>query len=238
MTMAAFADGLRTMRGVLVGTPVIDRTGLEGKWNFDVKWSLPVVAPTGGGAVRISAAEALEKQLGLKLEQVPVPKPVLVVDKVEGNPSANPPGVKEALPDIPVPTEFEVADVKLDSPNAGAGRILGTRMQPGGRYVAEGVPLGLLVRNAFPPPAQIVGLPDWANNLLVAVTAKVPAEYPARGMDSEFIGPMLREPDLLPQFAGGAEHDSGRPGAELSERDDGVVRGQAEGFCVRPQFGG
>jgi uncharacterized protein (TIGR03435 family) len=193
MTMAAFADGLRTMNGVLVGTPVLDQTGLKGQWNFDVKWSLPVVAPMASGE-RVSAAEALEKELGLKLEQVPVPKPVLVVDSVERKPSANPPGVKEALTDIPAPTEFEVADVKLDGPNAGTGRISGTRMQPGGRYVAEGVTLALLVRNAFDTGRPtLAGMPDWATSVRVAITAKVPSDYPAgQRFDSEIIAPMLR----------------------------------------------
>lgn len=42
MSMAAFGEGLRTMGvGQYFGyQPVLDRTGLEGRWNFDVTWSV------------------------------------------------------------------------------------------------------------------------------------------------------------------------------------------------------
>jgi len=40
---------------------------------------------------------ALQQQLGLKLEQVQVPTPVLIVDSALEKPTANPPGVAEAL---------------------------------------------------------------------------------------------------------------------------------------------
>jgi uncharacterized protein (TIGR03435 family) len=37
--------------------------------------------------------DALEKQLGLKLEEVPIPTAVLVVDRVDRKPSDNRPGI-------------------------------------------------------------------------------------------------------------------------------------------------
>jgi len=121
MTMAAFAEGLRTMRGVQVNTPVLDQTGLKGMWNFDVKWSLALFGPMAGSGDRISVVDALQKQLGLKLEQVRIPKAVLVVESVNRTPSDNPPGVADRLPVTPPPTEFEVADVKL-APTCNAHR--------------------------------------------------------------------------------------------------------------------
>ncbi len=42
-----------------------------------------------------------------------------MVDSVSEKPSDNPPGVAEALPVIPAPTEIEVADVKLAGPDIG-----------------------------------------------------------------------------------------------------------------------
>jgi uncharacterized protein (TIGR03435 family) len=125
MTMAAFADGLRGMMGASVGpNPVLDETGLEGKWNFDVKWSMALIGPMmGSPGDRITVFDAVEKQLGLKLEQKQIPTPVLVVDSVNEKPSENPPGVAEALPSIPAPTEFEVADVKLAGPDTPLGGI-------------------------------------------------------------------------------------------------------------------
>lgn len=130
MTMTAFAEGLRTMRGVLVSTPVLDQTGLKGMWSFDVKWSLPLFGPMASSGDRISVVDALEKQLGLKLEEVGVPKPVLVVDSVDRKPSDNPPGVTDAFPAVSPPTEFEVADVKLANPDV--RRPSRFQMQPGG----------------------------------------------------------------------------------------------------------
>jgi uncharacterized protein (TIGR03435 family) len=113
MTMAAFAAGLRGMMGSSLGTnPVLDETGLKGSWNFNVNWSLQLIGPAASAGARITIFDALEKQLGLKLEQRQNPTPGLVVDSVNRVPSENPPGVAEALPTASLPKEFEVADVK------------------------------------------------------------------------------------------------------------------------------
>ena len=54
MTMAAFAAGLRTMDFSRLNSDVQDQTGVKGKWNFDIKWSLPAFGPAGdsGDALR------------------------------------------------------------------------------------------------------------------------------------------------------------------------------------------
>src|SRR5215469_2054424 len=98
MTMAAFAAGLRGMLGAQLGANgVSDETGLKGSWSFDVKWSLPLLPFAGDAADRVTVFDALEKQLGLKLEQRQIPTPVLMVDKANRMPSANSPEVAEAL---------------------------------------------------------------------------------------------------------------------------------------------
>lgn len=140
MTMASFAAGLRTMAGTQLTGPALDQTEIGGAWNFEVRWSAPVPVSDDDS---ISAAGAIDKQLGLKLEEVPVLKPVLVVDRVERKPSPNPPGVDEALPALVVPTRFEVAEVKPVSPGAPLPRRAGFQMQPGGRFVAEAVSMRL-----------------------------------------------------------------------------------------------
>jgi uncharacterized protein (TIGR03435 family) len=195
MTMAAFAEGLRGMMGASVGpNPVLDETGLKGKWNFDVKWSMQLFGPMMGNADdRITVFEALEKQLGLKLEQKQIPTPVLVVDSVNEKPSDNPPGVAEALPAIPAPTEFEVADVKLAGPDMMPG---GFRMQPGGRFVAQGIPMRFLISRAFNTNnnEEVVGIPNWADTERLEITAKAPATAGATapGTDLEAIAPLIR----------------------------------------------
>ncbi|MCU1329450.1 MAG: hypothetical protein JWN34_4820, partial [Bryobacterales bacterium] len=125
MTMEAFAGGLRGMLGASLGpNQVLDQTGLKGSWNFDVKWSMQFMGPVGGASVeRVSIFEAMEKQLGLKLEEKQVPTPVLVVDSVTRTPTPNPPEVAKELPTIPLPTEFEVTDVKAAGPEFRMGRF-------------------------------------------------------------------------------------------------------------------
>jgi uncharacterized protein (TIGR03435 family) len=196
MTMAAFAAGLRSMLGAQLGTnPVLDETGLKGSWNFDVKWSLGLIGLAGDGG-QISVADAIEKQLGLKLEQRQTPTPVIVVERANRTPGDNPPGVAEALPPIPTPTEFEVADVKLSSPEASPGfPPIMMRMMPGGRYVSNGMPLRFLISRAFNVNSndQIVGLPSWADTLKIDITAKAPADaVTGLAVDQDTLAPMLR----------------------------------------------
>ena len=195
MTMPAFAAGLGRMMGVQVGTePVIDQTGLKGAWNFDVRWSMGLLAVLQQGD-QIPATDAIEKQLGLKLEQRPVSKQVLVVESVNRTPTANPAGVAEALPDL-TPKEFEVAEVKLSPPADGLPRGAPIRMMPGGRFVANGYPLRALIFMAFQIGAnsdKITGLPSGIDSIRLDITAKVPAETATGpGLDPEILSPLLR----------------------------------------------
>jgi uncharacterized protein (TIGR03435 family) len=194
MTMAAFVAGLRGMMGTSIGAnPVTDETGLEGKYTFDLKYSLQLMGPMiSNTADRISIFDAVEKQLGLKLEQRQVPTPVIVVDSVNRKPTDNPPGVAEALPPLPVPTEFEVASIKPADPDARMSRF---QMQPGGRLIAENMPLRFLISRAFNTNSndQIVGVPKFADSDRYDITAKAPAGGPSmNGLDNDLIAPMVR----------------------------------------------
>ena len=76
MTMPAFAAAMQGMLGANVGpNPVSDETALKGAWDFDLKFSFNLNGPMAmaGGAERISFGDALEKQLGLKLEKREIP---------------------------------------------------------------------------------------------------------------------------------------------------------------------
>jgi uncharacterized protein (TIGR03435 family) len=196
MTMAAFVEGLRNMMGANVGpNPVLDQTGLTGKWNFDLSWSISLLGGLANDtAKRVSLPEAIDKQLGLKLEEQPIPTPVLVVDSVKRTPTGNPPETAELLPPIPLPTEFEVASVKAFETGT-APRRMGFQMQPGGRFTSEGMPLGFVISRAFNTNNnnEIVGLPGWVNSERYDIIAKTPASGAHLTIaDNEALAPMLK----------------------------------------------
>ena len=93
---------------------IADRTGLTGAWDFDIKWTafdqLKEAGPDGAGLF-----DALDKQLGLKLERTAAPTPVIVVESVNPAPSPDPPGAEAALKPL---TEFEVASIRPSMPGA------------------------------------------------------------------------------------------------------------------------
>ena len=75
--------------GRLAGRPVIDRTGLQGGYDFDLKWvpddvSRAAPRPIDGPPFAV----ALEEQLGLRLEATRAPLDVVIVESVE-RPSEN-----------------------------------------------------------------------------------------------------------------------------------------------------
>jgi len=71
-----------------VDRPVIDRTGLNGRYDMTLKWTYDEDrAPTDGTAAP-TLFTAMQEQLGLKLEPMKAMTDVLVVDKVE-RPGAN-----------------------------------------------------------------------------------------------------------------------------------------------------
>ena len=113
MTMPAFAAQMTNMplAQQSIGTnPVQEKTGLEGMWEFSFKYSLPLL---GGSGDAITLQDALDKQVGLKLEQETTSLPVIVVEKVN-RASPNEPDVAKKIPTSP--TEFEVATIKRFAP--------------------------------------------------------------------------------------------------------------------------
>jgi uncharacterized protein (TIGR03435 family) len=71
----------------LVEAPVIDRTGLEGKYNFSLEFA-PMLAIPKEGETTATVFEAIQEKLGLKLEATKGPVQVLVIDRAE-TPSEN-----------------------------------------------------------------------------------------------------------------------------------------------------
>jgi len=86
MAMTAGAVELTPLLGMLaqgLGRPVLDKTGLVGRFDFDFKAAPPNAAPNGPLADLPPIATALEDQLGLKLERGRGPVDVLVIDRIE-----------------------------------------------------------------------------------------------------------------------------------------------------------
>jgi uncharacterized protein (TIGR03435 family) len=109
-TMATLAARLRISAGDYLKEPVIDNTGLEGDWDFVLRWT-PRAQPLSDDISRITVSDAVEKDLGLTLSLREAPAPVLVIDRAE-KPMPDAPGVAQQLP--PPEPVFEVASVKLN----------------------------------------------------------------------------------------------------------------------------
>ncbi len=182
MTMTAFAALLPRLASAYLPNSVLDSTGLEGAWDFDLKWTMKGLLPLAG-ADGITVFDAVDKQLGLKLEPQGVPLPVLIVDRVNEKPTANSPGVASSLPPSP-PLKFEVASVRPSPPGTPMGSA---GFQPGGRYVAHAFPLFAMIRQAWevntPPGEEIPGKPKWLNmySPLFDIVAKAPDATIASG---------------------------------------------------------
>lgn len=86
--MGMFAETLPAMSPHYVDLPVVDLTGLEGRYDFKLSWlpqQLRDASLTGGPTI----FEALETQLGLKLERRKLVVPTVVIDRVERIPTDN-----------------------------------------------------------------------------------------------------------------------------------------------------
>jgi uncharacterized protein (TIGR03435 family) len=85
LSVTDLAAGLQKMA---LDRPVIDKTGLTGKFDFDLTWRPELQQVGGQGGTAISNADvpdiftALQEQLGLKLESSKGPVEVLVIDSV------------------------------------------------------------------------------------------------------------------------------------------------------------
>ena len=172
ITIDAFAP---TLRGPVGGLPVMNTTGLDGAWDLTLQYPSQNIA---AGQNPADLIEALGK-LGLKLESGKVPQPVLTVQSADEQPSANPPGVTEALPPRTAP-EFEVASLRLSGNEDHLTTPL--RIEPGGRIVAYGSPVGGLIRDAWQLPngMDIVGIPKPFLQGIehnVHIEAKAPANF-------------------------------------------------------------
>ena len=103
ITMAQFADQLQSVTGAYVQYPVVDATDLEGGWDLSFSFSLmppanqpgatpfnvPAVTEISDPTGETSLFNALDKQLGLKLEAQKRSYPAFVIDHIEEKPTDN-----------------------------------------------------------------------------------------------------------------------------------------------------
>jgi uncharacterized protein (TIGR03435 family) len=92
-TMSQLADRLPNVAQAYFTLPLVDQTGLKGAFDFTLTWTpknprsdrrgpeVGAQAPTPPGGLTIF--EAIEKQLGLKVEERKHPLPVIVIDGAE-----------------------------------------------------------------------------------------------------------------------------------------------------------
>jgi uncharacterized protein (TIGR03435 family) len=95
---ASMSDFARVMQTAVLDRPVVDRTGIQGRYDFTLTWTpddsqfrsmgVRVPPPSNDANAPPGLFTAIQEQLGLKLESTDAPVEVIVIDRVE-KPSAN-----------------------------------------------------------------------------------------------------------------------------------------------------
>jgi uncharacterized protein (TIGR03435 family) len=170
--------------------PLFDKTGLTGRYDLTLHWTpfnrIGDRNADGQGAgnpafgVRafgVPAFNAVDTQLGLKVETREQPVPVLVIDHVNRTPTPNAPGVAAALRS-PALTEFEVAEVRAHKPQTPFKFAT---------YETEADMLGLNLRNLIGEAygvrnEELAGEPKWVDTEPFDVIAKAPRRVPWENM--------------------------------------------------------
>ena len=177
--LALLATSLPTQTGMAVlPRPVLDRTGLNGNYDFDVEWTPEDKNPEGDIETGATFRDALRSQLGLKLESASGPIELLVIDHVQP-PTEQNDDVSSAGRVAPValvqekpaePPVFEVATIKPDKSGSG---ILSFNNTPDG-IQARGFTAQMLIRAAYGvDDNRISGAPGWLSSDLYDIEAKV-----------------------------------------------------------------
>jgi uncharacterized protein (TIGR03435 family) len=152
-----------------------------------VKWTQRALLQRGVSG-SITVFDALDQQLGLKLEPQSIPSGVIVVDSVKEMPSPNAPEAAKAL-QISKPTAFEVAEIKPSPPDArNIGNIRNDTVD------LEGWSLKRLIHVAWDIASddRIANEPKWLDSGRFHVLAKVTTSGPPPRMDVDDLRVMLR----------------------------------------------
>jgi uncharacterized protein (TIGR03435 family) len=174
-TMAAFAGTLTSAPAVNLNNKiVVDQTDLPGNFDFTLRYTPSFQLPPGmvvkGESMPLF--DALDKQLGLKLELTTTPLPVITVDSAIEKPTENSAEVAKSFP--PTPTEFDVAEIK-PSPAGSQQRGFQPEIK-NGRVIVPGITLQNMVWLAWDltPNDPVVGAPKWFDSDRFDLIAKAP----------------------------------------------------------------
>ena len=176
MSMDDLARIVGQVAPVNTNAKALNKTGLEGKFDFTIKFTPPGLLARAG-AEGISIFDAVDKQLGLKLEPGKVPQPVIFVDSVNETPTPNAADISKFLPPPPAP-EFDVAVIKPTNPD-----FKGTRMQilPSGQINIQGATLSILIQQFYDiTPDMMQGAPKFMDDDRWDITAKMISTDPGQ----------------------------------------------------------
>jgi uncharacterized protein (TIGR03435 family) len=185
VTMDMFVMQVHNYANGYLTRPATNSTELSGTWDFDLTWTGRGNLVAAGSA-GVSLFDAIDKQLGMKMEPKDLPMPVIQIVSVNRTPTENPPGVTAALPPPP-PAEFEVAEIKPSAPGATGGRLA---LQPSGRLDAANIPLKTFILLAWNINGEdtIADVPKFAESENFDIIAKAstggPGEVPQMDVDT------------------------------------------------------
>jgi uncharacterized protein (TIGR03435 family) len=190
MTIAGFIELLPRVAGAYVNGTITNATNLTGPWDFDITFTQNRAQLAELGAKGISLFDALEKQLGLKLEQKTITVDGFHVESVERTPTANVAGIEKILPPRPAP-EFEVAEIKPTPPGNTQSRA---QILPSGQINASAVPLREMINLAwgFNGNDMVVG-PKWIEETRFDIVGKAFSGADAQFIDDEMLRLSLRK---------------------------------------------
>jgi uncharacterized protein (TIGR03435 family) len=194
-TMEEFANNLHDWASGYLTDPVVDETKLKGTWDFDIRWT-PKDLLQNAGPDGVSVFDAVDQQLGLKLERQTVARRVLMVDSVRETPTPNAPDVERILSNV-APPQFDVSTIKPAKPAKDTGFGL-----DGGNFEATNVRLRELIAFAWDfsmsDHEQLVGAPKWVDSDRYDFQAKLLDDTPASSapndlrIDAEDVRQMLQ----------------------------------------------
>jgi uncharacterized protein (TIGR03435 family) len=174
LTAQGIADNLRQMAGGYFDHDVVDQTKLEGTYDFDIEW-------TGRGALSLKGADgisifdAVDKQLGLKVELKNIPMPALVIQSVNRKPTPNASNLSTAL--NLAEARFEAATIKPADPDAqpfvGLLYTGGSQMHAGGT-LRQMIAMALQISPNVAGDT-LIGIPKTADTQRWDIIAKVPS---------------------------------------------------------------